>query len=119
MNTQHSYTKEKNQDIEKFLIFPPTRLQEENKMAEHNQAAWNLSANLLPCLSTTKFLGESTLTNINMRHTHISLHYYQKKTTSLLYLPTFCHTHFLFKSPSKSSLLLHTALPARQFFFFN
>ena len=45
MNTQHSYAKVK---IEKFLIFPPTKPQEESKIAARNQAAW-LSAGTLFC----------------------------------------------------------------------
>ena len=38
MNTQHPYAKKKKRLIEKFSIFPPTGLQEESKMAEHNHA---------------------------------------------------------------------------------
>ena len=52
MNTQPSYMNMQpyehsaflceGKNIEKFLIFPTTRLQEESKIATHNQAAWNL-----------------------------------------------------------------------------
>ena len=131
MNTQHSFTKGKNRHIEKFTIFPLTWLQEESKIAEHNQAHGTF-------LQTSYLVYQSPKipTTINMRHT-----FFTSPLPKQCNLLTLLLTHlillavpYLFKPPrftimkfgppnnshysSELFLLLllqHTTLPARQF----